>query len=317
MIKTEPTTDTRQQQIENGLRRTLARARWHILARVFYEGLEASAPYDGSIRLFNGYPLITLVIIEKETNGGPNGPRVSNVWYKAKCQGTNEVKVEVRLPAGKIPFTEILVSSDSTGAICIWPSEKILGFWCLQNRSLFTDKTVLELGAGLTGLSGLILASTCRPAQVLLTDGNPVCINNLNTIISRNRSRMILPEDVSIEARQLTWAQEDEYDNLIDTIDVILISDCLYLENCHKSLESTIWSLLKGNGQCYIVAPSRNQSFEKFANLAAKRFMVQRKDNYDPTIWSMHAAYSDERDKYQYSPDRHHPLLMILTKPNY
>ncbi|XP_015784582.1 calmodulin-lysine N-methyltransferase-like [Tetranychus urticae] len=314
MMKTDPNTDSKQQQIEIGLRRTLARARWQILAKVFYEGLEAAAPYDGSIRLFNGFPLITLVAVEKEP-GKPNGEE-SNVWYQATCQGSNDVKVEIRLPAGKIPFAEILISRDSTGAICIWPSEKILGYWCLQNKPLFNGKVVLELGSGLTGLSGLIVASTCNPAQLFLTDGNPACIDNLNLILARNRSRFI-SKDIPIEARQLTWGQQEDYENLSGFIDVILISDCLYLENCHKNLEQTIWSLLKRNGKCYIIAPSRNKSFEKFANLASKRFIVQHEENYDPTIWSMHTTYLDERDKYQYSPDRHYPLLMILTKPSY
>ncbi|XP_015785388.1 calmodulin-lysine N-methyltransferase-like [Tetranychus urticae] len=314
MMKTDSTTDSKQQQIEIGLRRTLARARWHILAKVFYEGLEAAAPYDGSVRLFNGFPLITLAAIEKESDQS-NGNE-SNVWYKVKCQGSDEVNLEIRLPAGKIPFAEILVSRDSTGAICIWPSEKILGHWCLQNKPLFNGKIVLELGSGLTGLSGLIVASTCNPAQLFLTDGNPDCIDNLNLILARNRSRFI-SKDIPIEARQLTWGQHEDYQNLIGSIDVILISDCLYLENCHINLEQTIWSLLKVNGKCYIIAPSRNQSFEKFANLTGKRFIVQHEENYDPIIWSMHTTYLDERDRYQYSPDRHYPLLMILTKPRY
>jgi len=38
--------------------------------------------------------------------------------------------------------------------------------------SIYRGKNILELGAGATGLAGLIIAATCQPNSVQITDGN-------------------------------------------------------------------------------------------------------------------------------------------------
>ena len=70
---------------------------------------------------------------------------------------------------------------DNTGNICTWPSESILFHTIINNSKYlkyFHNKTVLELGGGMTGLCGLSLASLNICQQIVITDGHPDCVRN-------------------------------------------------------------------------------------------------------------------------------------------
>lgn len=70
----------------------------------------------------------------------------------------------------------------------VWPSEEVLAHYCLNNRHLFDEKSVLELGGGMTCLASLAVASSgARPAVITCTDGNPSSVDNVQLIIQRNR----------------------------------------------------------------------------------------------------------------------------------
>lgn len=55
---------------------------------------------------------------------------------------------------------------DQTGRICIWPSEQILTYWALRNRSLFEGKRVLEIGGGFHCLAGLSIAKYSKGMSI-------------------------------------------------------------------------------------------------------------------------------------------------------
>ena len=52
--------------------------------------------------------------------------------------------------------------------------------YCLENKHLFINKSVLELGAGMTGLAGLVAGQACGAKHVLITDGNENSVENLD-----------------------------------------------------------------------------------------------------------------------------------------
>ena len=91
-----------------------------------------------------------------------------------------------------------LTGFNNTGNICVWPSEEVLAAYCLENLHLFHEKSILELGAGMTGLAGLIVSQTANPKHVLITDGNENSIENLNIVINENIN-LNLVKDVSVK----------------------------------------------------------------------------------------------------------------------
>ena len=55
-------------------------------------------------------------------------------------------------------------------AVCLWPSEEALAYWCTCHGDLFSGKVVVELGSGV-GLAGMAVAACTDAARVVLTDG--------------------------------------------------------------------------------------------------------------------------------------------------
>ncbi len=92
-----------------------------------------------------------------------------------------------------------LTGFNNTGNICIWPSEEVLAGFCMENAHIFKNKTVLELGAGMTGLAGLIVSQACSPEHVFITDGNDNSVENLQIIIEENKKLSLIEENVSCQ----------------------------------------------------------------------------------------------------------------------
>ena len=65
-------------------------------------------------------------------------------------------------------------------------SEECLAVYCLSHSASYSGLRVLELGGGMTGLAGLLLAATGQPDRVTLTDGNLASAESLQAVVSRN-----------------------------------------------------------------------------------------------------------------------------------
>ena len=72
--------------------------------------------------------------------------------------------------------------------------------YCLENKHLFINKSVLELGAGMTGLAGLVAGQACGAKHVLITDGNENSVENLDIIVKENKNLNLI-ENVSSKVR--------------------------------------------------------------------------------------------------------------------
>lgn len=91
--------------------------------------------------------------------------------YQVLCrESTNLGTVIVKENRNKI--------SNGTTGLNVWESALALGDWAIEHKSVFRDKSVLELGAG-TGLSSLIISKFCSPKSVYISDGNDKVIDNL------------------------------------------------------------------------------------------------------------------------------------------
>ncbi|KRT83598.1 methyltransferase, partial [Oryctes borbonicus] len=70
------------------------------------------------------------------------------------------------------------IISEGTTGLCSWQASLALSEWCLRNRELFKNKTVLELGAGV-GLTGLVISLNCDPKTYYFTDCHSVVLETL------------------------------------------------------------------------------------------------------------------------------------------
>lgn len=80
---------------------------------------------------------------------------------------------------------------NNTGNVCVWPSEEVLAHLVLQNRHLFRDKVVLELGGGMSCFAGLWLAKYAQVSVLLCQRFKPrkaeaSCSDRRKSNIDRN-----------------------------------------------------------------------------------------------------------------------------------
>lgn len=145
-----------------------ARNRWKLLANTLGKKCQ-----DQLLAAHTGYDLF-------------NVERINTEWYKySACVQSDYFSATVcRSPITVTP--EELMGFNNTGNVRIWPSEEVLAYYVLSNLDIFRDKTVLELGGGMSCLAGLMAALYGYCCDVHLTDGNPNSVYNVERILERN-----------------------------------------------------------------------------------------------------------------------------------
>jgi len=235
---------------------------------------------------------------------------MDRLWLRATAPDFNktiDIKICVRSQSTKL---RDLTGFNNTGNICVWPSEEVLGGYCLENSHLFHEKKILELGGGMTGLAGLMIAQACQPDHVEITDGNENSVENLDILLHENRELGLLKNNVS--SRLIKWA--NGFDELDCIYDVIICADCLFFDEGRPQLLECLKKALKPGGTAIIVAPSRSGTFEEFVSQArdCKSFVVNdMPEHYSERI-------SQVREKLQsdprYNENLHYPKLVRLEK---
>ncbi|XP_064091030.1 calmodulin-lysine N-methyltransferase-like [Macrobrachium nipponense] len=270
---------------------TVARRRWKILAEALQRSNSRDAsPDSASTRKFQSFGLLTFEPLGQD-------------FFSVKCVNS-ELKVTVRLLRRDFSPSE-LTGFNNTGNICIWPSEEILTYYCLNNLQLFSGKSVLELGGGMTCLAGLLVAASGAPSKMVLTDGNALSITNVKVSLEKNT----LPTDVS--TRVLRWGSHDELLMHHGKFDIAMCADCLFFDEGRESLLCSLLAVLRPGGTAIVVAPARSGTFQLFAAMCRPHFLVAVLEKYDCVIEQYIRKSAMES---HYNENLHLPLVMILTK---
>lgn len=272
-------------------------------------GSEPSSPTDEfSLRRISSFMLLSTTRLDSVpiiTNNLDTyvQNRVKNYsWYKYTLNVDN-VDYSVNISHRIRTFSaEDLMGFNNTGNVCIWPSEETLAYYVVANLCLLKEKTVIELGGGMSCLAGLFCAKYAGPKSVVLTDGNKISVDNVQISLSGNE--FPCPVDCKI----LKWGRCD----LKSTFDVILCADCLFFDDARSDLVETLWKLLKVDGLALVMAPMRGHTLETFIQQSEKiGFHCKKRANYNSVIWEKHLALLDNSD---YNENVHYPILIELTK---
>lgn len=174
-----------------------AQRRWRILAKA----LTGSADYqtesdeDISVRRFTSFGLLKALLLENTVTDS------NSCWYEYSAMLENELfDVQIRRINKSFTANE-LIGFNNTGNVCVWPSEECLAYYLLKNRAICRNRSVLELGGGMSCLAGVLVAKYCNPSAVTLTDGNVTSVDNVRCIVLRNDMADF------VECAVLQWAR--------------------------------------------------------------------------------------------------------------
>ena len=117
-------------------RNNKAKKRWTILADVI-KSKKANHESEGTKRKFKSYNLLLSETISESEEFS---------WHKISWLKTS---VMIRILSPRISLHK-LTGFNNTGNVCVWPSEECLAVYCLNQTELFQQKTVLEIGGGMT-----------------------------------------------------------------------------------------------------------------------------------------------------------------------
>eukprot|EP00752_Nemacystus_decipiens_P008448 g7551.t1 len=253
--------------------------------------------------------------------------------------------------AGRVKFTldqlfaHRIHGVDNTGNVRVWPAEQVLLHLLLYSplaSSSMAGCRVLELGAGMSGLAGLGLAACSLAAEVVITDGNPDALKNLEACVGLNAKAGVFG-DTKVSARRLVWDSLDrngDRASLLESspgggggrFDLIIASDCLFFKDFHDDLISTIQCLLKPGGRVILVQPQRGGTTNLFMQRVAAadtpreppgsagaRLKARLLDRYDDQIWSMHQDYQrlNRIDRSDDSPSPSSRASFAAAAPTY
>ncbi|XP_053194143.1 methyltransferase-like protein 23 [Scomber japonicus] len=121
----------------------------------------------------------------------------------------------------------------------VWPCAVVLAQYLWSRREELRDKTVLELGAGVS-LPGVVAAS-CSATVILSDDANrPPCLQNCRRSCEANGL-----SDVRVVG--LTWGEVSPDLVLLPKVDIILGSDVFYEPDDFEDVLVTVAFLLRKN----------------------------------------------------------------------
>lgn len=283
----------------------MAEGRWKILRRAVLASKtdqQLKTDVESSTRSFSSFGLFR-ISPNRALQAGYGEP-----WLDYTYTSDDEVICEASVKTLQATVTlEDMVGFNNTGNVCVWPAEEVMAYHCLVKRDMFFNATVCELGCGMTGLAGVMLASTKSPAHVLLTDGNDQSVKNVREIIDINKGRF--DGDTKVNCDILRWESstslKPEHDRYFD---YVLSADCLFFNEVHQELLLLIKKLLKPEkGIAILFAPKRGHTLEQFCDVAKNYFEVDCTEHYNDQVWKIRNEMPEN-----FILDRHYPIKIVL-----
>jgi len=287
-------------------RKLKARKRWQILAQVL-KGSDTTELANSavSVRRFQTFGLLSTEKYEEERSKGDSD---GGTWFKYSCQYIPGFSMKIRHLGGSIT-AERLNGFNNTGNVCVWPSEEVMAFYCMQHLGDFKGQNICELGGGMTCLAGVALGLYSEANSIELSDGNEESVDNLNDIFKKNNFG-----ETRISSSLIRWGSARVEEKKRSLFDTVICADCLFFDEGREDLSQLVFDLLKPGGTALMFAPSRNGTFQIFADLASKQFQVKVTKEYDNCIWNMHNGLLSTKDA-SYDESLHFPIMMSLVKP--
>ncbi|CAO0790811.1 unnamed protein product [Mucor circinelloides] len=191
-----------------------------------------------------------------------------------------EREQEVKAHTGSIAFNglsdPILLAQDMSGGCGgkIWKCANVMIDYFIWkndqlNGTLFKDQKIVEIGSG-TGLVGLAVAKLCPGIkQMVITDQLPM-MGLMQENIKLNHLEQSVTADI------LNWGEVIPDISQVLNADVILASDCIYLEMAFIPLLETFFALTnKPTSIIYLTYRKRRNADKLFFQAAKKKFIFK------------------------------------------
>ena len=172
---------------------------------------------------------------------------------------------------------------------------------------------MIEIGAGMTGLAGLIVAQACGSQNVTLTDGNEVSVKNLSAIIKENKL------ESRVSSRLFKWndTEKSEKEKELPKYDVAICADCVFFDEGRPQLISCLANSLKSGGLAIVVAPMRSGTLENFLkviNNETQLFKTAKINyQYSEQIW-LRRQHLLTTDGTNFKEDIDYPLMLMCER---
>ncbi|KDO26294.1 hypothetical protein SPRG_08369 [Saprolegnia parasitica CBS 223.65] len=268
-----------------------SKGRWALLRRAIVTA-STTAPASSAMSIFQFHD----PAVPRPTVYASATPEAGYDWVEYMLPGGRSILLHQRRETAHVSLRELAIRDvDNTGNIRTWPSEDIALRYLLRTLPSRTGgpARVLELGAGMCGVAGFALAAACDAlASVTITDGNPMCVENLARIVSMNSARLRCP----VETTLLQWSRH------------LPPPDCVFFEAYHDDLLHTLRTLLALDGVATLVQPTRGGSLDRFLAKATAFFTIDVQTMGFDAIVDATRATADAR----LDPDIHLPVLVTL-----
>ena len=145
----------------------------------------------------------------------------------------------------------------------------------LRPQMLFQNKSVLELGAGSSGLPSMALAKICSKMKIAIDLITSDGVDEIVTALKRNISANNLDDVVHVKHINWNDASSRHQENTLDVVDTIIFADCVYNEEGGSALCNAINLLLKPGGNVIGVLPDFRVGIDSFeASMKNKGFIA-------------------------------------------
>ena len=169
---------------------------------------------------------------------------------------------------------QTLFTADGGEGLHLWEASVVLTRYCLQNKDIFKNKSVIELGTG-CGLLGIsILKQIPLISHYTCSDYQDSVLNNLNNNLAKNN----LKDNKKYDILKLDWR---DYEKIDLKYDIILGSELIYQGGFIKELAKLINKLLKDDGICYISMPEKRSMTNTFLGYIKECGLQYQSEFYD------------------------------------